>query len=119
MSLRRQWLIVIFVASLTGAGGGSPAALEQSRPRVVEIRLNMMIHHISAEHVMRGIKFANDTHADAILLELNTPGGLESSMRDIVSAMLNSSVPVITDVAPSGRVQPPRASSSWKRVTWP
>jgi len=102
LSLRRQWLPVIFVASLTGAGGGSPAALEQSRPRVVEIRLNMMIHHISAEHVMRGIKFANDTHADAILLELNTPGGLESSMRDIVSAMLNSSVPVITDVAPSG-----------------
>jgi membrane-bound serine protease (ClpP class) len=69
---------------------------------VVEIRLNMMIHHVSAEYVMRGIKFANDTHADAVLLELNTPGGLESSMRDIVAAILNSSVPVITYVAPSG-----------------
>jgi membrane-bound serine protease (ClpP class) len=76
--------------------------MEQSRPRVVEIRLNMMIHHVSAEYVMHGIRFANETHADAILLELNTPGGLESSMRDIVSAMLNSSVPVIADVAPSG-----------------
>jgi membrane-bound serine protease (ClpP class) len=69
---------------------------------VVEIRLDMMIHHVSAEYVLRGIKFANDTHADAVLLELNTPGGLESSMRDIVSAILNSSVPVITFVAPSG-----------------
>jgi membrane-bound serine protease (ClpP class) len=69
---------------------------------VVEIRLNMMIHHVSAGFVMRGIKFANDTHADAVLLELNTPGGLEGSMRDIVSAILNSSVPVITYVAPSG-----------------
>jgi membrane-bound serine protease (ClpP class) len=69
---------------------------------VVEIRLNMMIHHVSAEYVMRGIKFANDTHAEAVLLELNTPGGLESSMRDIVSAILNSSVPVISYVAPSG-----------------
>jgi membrane-bound serine protease (ClpP class) len=85
-----------------GAGGGLPAAKAQTRPRVVEIRLNMMIHHVSAEYVMRGIKFANDTHADAVLLELNTPGGLESSMRDIVSAILNSSVPVITYVAPSG-----------------
>jgi membrane-bound serine protease (ClpP class) len=62
----------------------------------------MMIHHVSAGFVMRGIKFANDSHADAVLLELNTPGGLEGSMRDIVSAILNSSVPVITYVAPSG-----------------
>jgi membrane-bound serine protease (ClpP class) len=76
--------------------------MAQTRPRVVEIRLNMMIHHVSAGFVMRGIKFANDTHADAVLLELNTPGGLESSMRDIVSAILNSGVPVITYVAPSG-----------------
>jgi membrane-bound serine protease (ClpP class) len=85
-----------------GAGGCLPAAKAQTRPRVVEIRLNMMIHHVSAGFVMRGIKFANDSHADAVLLELNTPGGLESSMRDIVSAILNSSVPVITYVAPSG-----------------
>jgi membrane-bound serine protease (ClpP class) len=69
---------------------------------VVEIRLNMMIHHVSAEFVVRGIKFANDSNADAVLLELNTPGGLETSMRDIVSAILNSRVPVITYVAPSG-----------------
>jgi membrane-bound serine protease (ClpP class) len=79
-----------------------PALVPQTRPRVVEIRLNMMVHHVSAGFVMRGIRFANDTHADAVLLELNTPGGLEGSMRDIVSAILNSRVPVITYVAPSG-----------------
>ena len=100
--MRRHRLLVLFAALLAGAGGGSPAANEQSRPRVVEISLNMMIHHVSAEYVVRGIKFANDTHADAILLELNTPGGLENSMRDIVAAILNSSVTVITFVAPSG-----------------
>ena len=102
MSLRRHQLLVAFAALLTGVGGGSPAANEQVRPRVVEIRLDMMIHHVSAEYVIHGIKSANDSHADAILLELNTPGGLESSMRDIVSAILNSSAPVITFVAPSG-----------------
>ena len=94
--------LVAFATLLIVAEGGWPAALAQTRPRVVEIRLDMMIHHVSAGFVMRGIKFANDTHAEAILLELNTPGGLESSMRDIVSAILNSSVPVITYVAPSG-----------------
>jgi len=94
--------LVAFATLLIVAEGGWPPALAQTRPRVVEIRLDMMIHHVSAGFVMRGIKFANDTHAEAILLELNTPGGLESSMRDIVSAILNSSVPVITYVAPSG-----------------
>ena len=100
--MRRHRLLVLFAALLAGAGGGTPAANEQSRPRVVEISLNMMIHHVSAEYVIRGIKLANDTHADAVILKLNTPGGLETSMRDIVSAILNSSVPVITFVAPSG-----------------
>ena len=102
MRLPNFRLLVAFATLLIVAEGGSPAAQAQSRPRVVDIRLDMMIHHVSAEFVMRGIKYANDNHAEAILLELNTPGGLENSMRDIVSAILNSSVPVITYVAPSG-----------------
>jgi len=100
--LRRFQQSVVCAALFLGAGGCLPSAIAQTRPRVVEIRLNMMIHHVSAGYVMRGIKFANDSHADAVLLELNTPGGLETSMRDIVSAILNSKVPVITYVAPSG-----------------
>jgi len=102
LSLRLHRLWAVLAVLLMSAGGGSPAANEQSRPRVVEIRLDMMIHHVSAEYVIHGIRFANNIHANAILLELNTPGGLESSMRDIVAAILNSSVPVITYVAPSG-----------------
>lgn len=102
MSLRRFRLLLACAALTMGGGGCLPTAVAQTRPRVVEIRLNMMIHHVSAEFVVRGIKFANDSNADAVLLELNTPGGLENSMRDIVSAILNSKAPVITYVAPSG-----------------
>jgi membrane-bound serine protease (ClpP class) len=89
-------------ALFVGAGSGLASAPTLPRPRVVEISLDMMIHHVSAEYVMRGIRQANESHADAVLLELNTPGGLENSMRDIVSAILNSEVPIITFVAPSG-----------------
>jgi len=78
------------------------AATAQVGPRVVEIRLNMMIHHVSAEYVVQGIRYANQQNADAVLLELNTPGGLQNSMREIVEAILNSRVPVITYVFPSG-----------------
>jgi membrane-bound serine protease (ClpP class) len=84
------------------AGVFPPGATAQATPRVVEIRLNMMIHHVSAEYVVRGIQYANQTSAAAVLLELNTPGGLQNSMREIIEAILNSRVPVITYVGPSG-----------------
>ncbi|MFZ0960650.1 MAG: nodulation protein NfeD [Terriglobia bacterium] len=72
------------------------------RPRVVEIKLDMMIHQVSAEYVERGIRDANAQNADAILLELNTPGGLVTSTQELVQAIYASRAPVITYVAPSG-----------------
>jgi membrane-bound serine protease (ClpP class) len=69
---------------------------------VVVIHLDMMIHQVSAEYVVHGISYANEQNADAVLLELDTPGGLMDSMREIVQAILDSRVPVITYVAPSG-----------------
>jgi membrane-bound serine protease (ClpP class) len=62
----------------------------------------MMIHHVSAEYIRRGIRFANQRNADAVLLTLNTPGGLQNSMHEIIEAIFDSRVPVITYVAPSG-----------------
>jgi membrane-bound serine protease (ClpP class) len=68
----------------------------------VDIKLNMMIHQVSAEYVERGIRYANQQNADAILLELNTPGGLVTATQELVQAIYASHVPVITYVAPSG-----------------
>jgi len=72
------------------------------RPRVVEIKLDMMIHQVSAEYVERGIRYANAENADAILLELNTPGGLVTATQELVQAIYASRAPVITYVAPGG-----------------
>lgn len=79
-------------------GGAAPAAPR----RVVVLNLDRMVHQVSADYVIRGIRQANETQADAVLLELNTPGGLSNSMREIIQAILDSRVPVITYVAPSG-----------------
>jgi membrane-bound serine protease (ClpP class) len=87
---------------LLGTGLSTSAPWAETAPRVVEVRLNMMIHHVSAEYVVRGIQYANQTNAAAVLLRLNTPGGLQNSMFAITEAILNSRVPVITYVAPSG-----------------
>jgi membrane-bound serine protease (ClpP class) len=68
----------------------------------VEIKLDMMIHQVSAEYVERGIRYANEQNADAILLELDTPGGLVTATQEIVQAIYASHAPVIAYVAPSG-----------------
>jgi len=69
---------------------------------VVEVRLDDMVQPISAEFVIRGIRHASDVGAAAVLLTLDTPGGLEVSMREIIQAILESRVPVIAYVYPEG-----------------
>jgi membrane-bound serine protease (ClpP class) len=94
---------LLSLAVLLGAGlPVDSVRAARPQPQVVVIRLDMMIHQVSAEYVVRGIRYANEVNADAVLLELNTPGGLMTSMREIIQAIFDSRVPVITYVAPSG-----------------
>jgi membrane-bound serine protease (ClpP class) len=75
---------------------------EPSRPEVVVIHLDDTIQPVSAGYLSRGLNLAASQHAAAVLIEMNTPGGLLESMRDMVGEILASSVPVITYVTPSG-----------------
>lgn len=97
---RRAVGALILFAFLMSAG--APAATAQARPVVVEIELNDMVQPVSAEYIKRGIRHANDIRAAAVLLALDTPGGLESSMREIIQAILESPAPVIAYVSPEG-----------------
>ncbi|SEO43239.1 NfeD family protein [Aquisalimonas asiatica] len=54
------------------------------------------------DYVSRGIDRAAERDAELIVLRMNTPGGLDSSMRDIIEAIVESPVPVVTYVSPSG-----------------
>jgi membrane-bound serine protease (ClpP class) len=69
---------------------------------VVKIVVDDTIHPIIAEHIDRAIQEATNTHADALLIELRTPGGLMTSMEQIIEKVLASPVPVIIYVAPAG-----------------
>jgi membrane-bound serine protease (ClpP class) len=69
---------------------------------VVKIKVDDTIQPISAEYVDRAIEHARQTNADAVLIELRTPGGLVDSTRAIIQKILASPVPVIVYVAPSG-----------------
>jgi len=69
---------------------------------VYELQINGEIEPILAEYIVNGIDAANRQNADLILITIDTPGGLDSSMRDIIAAILHSRVPVVTYVNPSG-----------------
>src|SRR5205809_1684391 len=70
--------------------------------KIVQINLGDIVHPVSAAYVKDGLKHAHDIDAHAVILRLDTPGGLVDSMRDIVEGILSSPVPVITWVGPNG-----------------
>lgn len=79
-----------------------PQAARAETNKVVVIHLDDTVQPISADYLRRGIARAADIHAQAVLVLMNTPGGLLDSMREMVSDILASPSPVIVYVAPSG-----------------
>lgn len=86
--------IVMFLFS--GAAAQTPARL------VLVAEVDGVIGPPAAHHVARAIDSARTQNAEALILMINTPGGLETSMRDIVETILHSDVPVIGYVTPQG-----------------
>jgi membrane-bound serine protease (ClpP class) len=102
--LRRYAVIWFSLAalslSLIPPAGSTPAPTSSSS--VVELRIDGEIEPMLAEYIVRGINDANADHASLILITMNTPGGLDTSMREIIQAILASKVPVCAYVAPTG-----------------
>ncbi len=96
-----------------GSAPAGAATTGSSRPLVIAITLSSEINPVSASFVSDSIDRAKSEHAAALVIQLNTPGGLGTSMNDIVTDELNSPVPVIVYVTPSGA----RAASAGAVIT--
>jgi len=102
----RFLLLLILSFTLTPAGWASP-------DEVYVARVEGIIAPSLAEFFVSAIRKAEDGGAHAIVFELDTPGGLDTSMRIIIKEILRSPVPVIIYVSPSGA----RAASAGAFIT--
>jgi membrane-bound serine protease (ClpP class) len=78
------------------------AAAAVATNSVVVVPVNGAIDPASADFIVRSLRRAADERAQLAVLQLDTPGGLDTSMRQIIKAILGSPVPVATFIAPSG-----------------
>lgn len=69
---------------------------------VIKITVDAPIHPVTAEYIVQTLDRADRERADLVVLTLNTPGGLDSSMREIITKIVNARTPVAAFVGPSG-----------------
>jgi len=92
----------------------SPVAGQTGAPEVRVLTIDGTITPPMAQYVNRGIRSAENDNVDAVVIEIDTPGGLSSAMDDITRRILESEVPVIAWVTPRGA----RAASAGVFITY-
>ncbi|MCX7723657.1 MAG: nodulation protein NfeD [Thermodesulfovibrio sp.] len=80
---------------------------------IIVLTIDGVINPPHAEYTVKGIKKAHEQNAEAVIIQLDTPGGLDTSMRIIVKEILNSQIPIIVYVSPKGA----RAASAGAFIT--
>jgi membrane-bound serine protease (ClpP class) len=81
---------------------GFLAHVANAADKVVVVELKGALGVATAEYIISGIEHAEAIDAELVIIDMDTPGGLMAPMRDIIQAILNSSVPVATYVSPEG-----------------
>ena len=93
--MRERWLGAAALTLLA-------AAAVPGRAEIPVVELDGVVHAVSAAHVVQAIERADAQAAPLVVIRIDTPGGLDSSMRQIVDKMLNCRTPVAVFVGPSG-----------------
>jgi len=103
--------LVILIGLVLAASIAVRVQADSSRIDVLPIKGT--INPVLVDYVSRGIDQADDEGALAVIIQLDTPGGLDTAMRDIIKEIVNARVPVVVYVSPSGA----RAASAGAYIT--
>lgn len=97
--MRRRGLVFGFLAAAWAAAAAPALA---AAPRVLLLDLDRVVHPLTAEIIVEGLEKAGREGDSAVILRINTPGGLLTATQEIVQAIVASPAPVVTYVTPSG-----------------
>jgi membrane-bound serine protease (ClpP class) len=100
--MRGSRVLSISWIGILGLLAGFVPARSARGATIYKVVLNDLIHGVAARHLIRTIEEASEADAELVLIELETPGGLYESTRDIIEAVLQSERPVVVYVAPAG-----------------
>lgn len=98
----RAFKIVILLLMWTAISWASPPSDSSSSSQALLLEIRGAIGPASRDFILSGLEKARERKVAAVILQIDTPGGLDSSMRDIIQAILASPVPVIGYIAPEG-----------------
>jgi membrane-bound serine protease (ClpP class) len=101
---RHSWMLFFaFALLLAGASSAEQRAAPQAQSNsALLLAIRDAIGPATSDFFVRALERAQDRKAQVVIVELDTPGGLDSAMRDMIKAMLASRVPVVIYVSPSG-----------------
>ncbi len=100
---RRPWLALpLLLCMLSGCNSKDAAAEENGAPHVVVAAIDGAIGPVTVSYVHRVLEAATPQNPECVIFTLDTPGGLDASMRSIIKDILASRIPVVIFVYPSG-----------------
>jgi membrane-bound serine protease (ClpP class) len=106
-------LLLIGLSLVAGSLGQAQSAPPNAAPVVRSIEMDMTINPASAEWVKQALDEAKSAHAYMVIFRLDTPGGLDDSMRKIIKRIIAAPMPVVVYVSPNGA----RAASAGLYIT--
>lgn len=99
------YLCLLIVGTILGVSSGVSQLSAQGTPAsplVYQLEIDGTINPALLDYIIKGIELADSKHASAVIIRMDTPGGMVTTTKTIIKEMINARLPVVVYVAPSG-----------------